>query len=185
MKIKLMLALIPFAMISCGGTEETEQDESDSEVTEEIVEEAEVIPQPVYVPDTSAEQIIVNYMAANKLTGERHESGMYIVTEKPGTGEERPNLLDDVTIYYTGKLLDGTVFDGTQTEPATFPLSNLIVGWQIGIPYFGAGGKGKLIIPPGLAYGENPNGEIPGNSTLMFEIEVVSFVRSQKKPMYF
>jgi FKBP-type peptidyl-prolyl cis-trans isomerase len=183
MKKMMMIALLPFALVACGGTDEKEPDTE--ALTDELVEVPEEIPQPMYVPDTSAEQVIQDYMAANNLTGERHESGMYIVTEKPGTGEDRPDLLDDVTIYYTGKLLDGTVFDGTESEPATFPLSNLIVGWQIGIPYFGEGGKGKLIIPPGLAYGDRANGDIPANSTLMFEIEVVSFAKSKKQQMFF
>jgi FKBP-type peptidyl-prolyl cis-trans isomerase FkpA len=89
-----------------------------------------------------------------------------------------------VTIFYHGFLLDGTEFDGTGEEPATFRLDQLIVGWQIGIPMFGKGGKGKLIIPPGLAYGPNDNGQIPGNSTLMFEIELIDWKKAQKQQMF-
>ncbi len=175
---------LPLALIACGGEEKTNEGENETlEITPEPIEEA--APEVMYTPDTSAEQLIVDYLKANKWTGERHESGMYIVVENAGE-PEKPTLLDDVTIFYTGKLLDGTVFDGTTTEPATFPLSNLIPGWQIGIPYFGEGGKGKLVIPPGLAYGEYGSGEaVPPNATLMFEIELVTFKKSAKKPMYY
>ena len=114
-------------------------------------------------------------MAEKGWEGVKHESGMYIVTDNPGEGEARPTLMDEVTIFYQGYLLDGFQFDGTQGEPATFPLMNLIQGWQIGIPEFGKGGKGKLIIPSDLAYGDRTNGDIPGGSTLMFEIELIDW----------
>lgn len=101
-------------------------------------------------------------------------SGLYIVTEKEG-GAEKPQISQNVTIFYKGYLLDGTVFDGTAEKPANFALAGLIPGWQEGIPFFGKGGKGKLIIPPYLAYGENPPPSIPPNSILVFDIELVDF----------
>jgi len=173
---------------ACSGeTETTTSENTTPEVTEQV---EEVIPVVQFTPDTSQEETILAYLKEKKWDGVRHESGMYVVTENAGTGEARPNLLDEVTIFYKGYLLDGSQFDGTTTEPATFPLANLILGWQIGIPMFGEGGKGKLIIPPGLAYGPDdvtgPDGSvsIPGNSVLMFEIELVSWKKAPAQPQF-
>ncbi|MFK8038819.1 MAG: FKBP-type peptidyl-prolyl cis-trans isomerase [Crocinitomicaceae bacterium] len=111
----------------------------------------------------------------------RLESGIHIYTEKEGS-EEKPKLTDFVTIHYKGYLMDGTLFDGTQNDPATFQLGGLIPGWQQGIPQFGKGGKGVLVIPPSLAYGEKGIGPIPPNSMLYFEIELVDFSATPPEP---
>lgn len=162
--MKNLLILTPVAlMLSCGGETETTTPETE---TPEVVE-------------LTVDQQIENYLTEKGWTAERHESGIYIVTDTVGTGDERPTLNDDVTIFYQGYLLDGTQFDGTQEEPATFPLSNLIEGWQIGIPMFGKGGKGKLVIPSEYGYGSKKVGDIPANSILMFEIELIDWVPSQ------
>lgn len=83
-----------------------------------------------------------------------------------------------ITVKYTGKLDDGTVFDSTDKQggtPATFTLSkgSLIDGWVKGIPGMKVGGKRKLVIPPELGYGPKANGSIPANATLTFDIELV------------
>ncbi len=155
-------------MVSCGGEEETTESESTNNETEEVVEE-------VVEPEVSTEDEILAYLDEKGWEGTRDESGLYIVIDEAGEGEERPTLNDDVTIFYQGFLLDGFQFDGTTDAPATFPLMNLIQGWQIGIPYFGKGGKGKLVIPSDLAYGDRDSGDIPGGSTLMFEIELIDW----------
>jgi len=87
---------------------------------------------------------------------------------------------DTVTIHYTGALAsDGTIFDSsTSGEPATFPLDNLIPGWQEGIPGMKIGGKRRLVIPPALGYGESGSGSsIPPNSVLIFDIELFNTTR--------
>jgi FKBP-type peptidyl-prolyl cis-trans isomerase FkpA len=118
---------------------------------------------------------ILAYLAEKGWKGVKHESGLYVITDKLGEGTDRPVLTDEVTVFYAGFLLDDLKFDGTTEFPATFPLDQLIKGWQIGIPMFGKGGKGKLIMPSDLAYGDRDNGQIPGGSTLVFEIELVDF----------
>ena len=118
---------------------------------------------------------ILAYLAEKGWKAVKHESGLYVVIDNPGEGTARPVITDEVTVLYAGYLLDGLKFDGTTTFPATFPLNQLIDGWQIGIRMFGKGGKGKLIIPSHLAYGNRDQGAIPGGSTLVFEIELVDF----------
>jgi peptidylprolyl isomerase len=81
-----------------------------------------------------------------------------------------------VTIHYTGWLTNGTPFDSSYKTgaPATFPLGTLVKGWQIGIPGMKPGGIRKLVIAPELGYGGRATGDIPPNSTLVFEIELIS-----------
>lgn len=92
-----------------------------------------------------------------------------------GTGSE-VTLADTITVNYEGTLTDGTVFDSSYSrgEPATFPLSGVIQGWQQGITGMKVGGKRKLSIPANLGYGSSPAGEIPPNSDLYFEVELLS-----------
>ena len=105
------------------------------------------------------------------------DSGLFIFIEEEG-GEAKPTLDDYITVYFTGWLTDQTKFDGTADEPVTYLLSELIPGWREGVPYIGAGGKCKLIIPPYLGFGANDDGEIPGDSVVIFDIELVDFSAS-------
>jgi len=94
-----------------------------------------------------------------------------------GTGAEA-SASSTVTVKYTGCLSDGTVFDSTDKhggQPISFPLSNVIVGWQQGIPGMKVGGTRTLVIPGNLAYGANPpaGSGIPANATLTFQIELI------------
>ncbi|MGV6860525.1 MAG: FKBP-type peptidyl-prolyl cis-trans isomerase [Putridiphycobacter sp.] len=145
-----------FFLFACGGNEETkvEKDYVETEYDKQVTE---------YLADKSWKDEV-----------ERLDDGLYIYTEKAGS-EEKPSLQDFVTINYKGMLLNGEVFDGTEGQPATFQLNGLIKGWQEGIPHFGKGGKGTLIIPPELGYGVEGSGPIPPKSVLVFEIELLDF----------
>jgi FKBP-type peptidyl-prolyl cis-trans isomerase len=122
------------------------------------------------------EDIIKKYVTDNKLDAKRTPEGIYYTTERAGSAP-MPTINSSVTVHYKGTLLDGTVFDSSYDRgtPATFPLKGVVKGWQIGIPLFGTGGKGTLIIPSGLAYGPNPRpgGKIKPNDVLIFEVEVI------------
>lgn len=83
---------------------------------------------------------------------------------------------DAITFHYVGVLLDGEQFDASwdRNEPLSYPLANLIPGWQEGIPGMKEGGRRLLVIPGDLAYGEAGRPGIPPNSTLVFVIDVLS-----------
>jgi len=105
---------------------------------------------------------------------------LVIQDETVGTGTEAV-AGDLVTVNYTGKLANGTVFDTSVGKtPFEFVLGagQVIPGWDQGVAGMKVGGKRILIIPPGLAYGPNDYGPIPGNSTLTFEVELLAVATS-------
>ena len=118
------------------------------------------------------EDIIQEYIADNNLDAVATGSGLYYVIETTGNGVF-PDLSSVVTVAYTGKLTDGSVFDQSSSAGISFPLTNVIQGWQEGIPLFSEGGTGKLLIPSALGYGSNAIGSIPANSVLIFDIELL------------
>lgn len=93
-----------------------------------------------------------------------------------GSGES-PRMGSEVTVHYTGTLLDGTKFDSSvdRGQPFTFRigLGQVIRGWDEGVMSMKVGGKRKLIIPPDLGYGSTRKGKIPPNSTLLFDVELL------------
>ena len=112
------------------------------------------------------------YIKANSITATKDPSGLYYQVVTPGTGVY-PAKNSLVTMNYTGKLLNGTVFDSGIISNQ--PLSSLITGWQIGVPYINTGGRLLLLIPSGLGYGDTANGSIPANSVLIFTIDLTGF----------
>jgi len=109
------------------------------------------------------------YISDNSITATKHASGLYYQIINPGTGAT-PTLTSTVKANYTGKFTNNTSFDG---RIASFPLGRVIEGWQIGIPLIKQGGKIKLIVPPYLAYRCNDYNGIPGNSVLVFDVELL------------
>ena len=96
-----------------------------------------------------------------------------VITEGKG---KQPTAKDNVTVHYTGKLLNGTVFDSSvqRNEPATFGVSQVIPGWTEALQLMKEGDKWILFIPSDLAYGERgAGGEIPPHSALIFEVELL------------
>jgi len=133
-------------------------------------------------PTTQADKdknIIIKYIMDNKLKNvQSTPSGIYYVMEKEGTGDAHPTMSSNIKAHYHGTLLDGTVFDSSvdKGRPFDFQLGRVVKGWQEAIPLLTKGGKGKFIIPSGLAYGpRGAGGKIGPNSVLIFDIELLDF----------
>lgn len=96
-----------------------------------------------------------------------------------GYGKVHPSIKDWVTIHYEGKLINGKIFDSSlgKGKPPTFKLNNLIEAWQRVVPLMVVGDKWRLVVPPAMGYGERPSGSIPGNSILIFELELLNIGR--------
>ncbi len=119
------------------------------------------------------EQSIKDFIAAKSIQGAiRHSSGLYYIISAPGSGNVTYTSSTTVSTKYTGRLLNGQVFDSSATG-ISFALSQVIAGWQIGIPLIQKGGKIRLLIPSALAYGNTATGAIPANSVLDFDVELL------------
>ncbi len=118
-------------------------------------------------------EIIENYISEHKLNAvEYQNSGLFYVIEKEG-GSQHPTKYSQITINYKGYLTNGSVFDSN--DNIMFSLDRLIVGWQLGIPLIGESGTIKLLIPSGMAYGKISKPNIPANSVLIFDIDLLLF----------
>lgn len=113
-------------------------------------------------------------------------SGVLMKTTKAGDTGKKPSVADTVSVRYTGKLVDGTVFDSStkdengvpvqfvagEGETVALPLGQLIKAWAEAIPLLGVGGQCTLIVPADQAYGDRAVGIIPPGATLIFDIEL-------------
>ena len=102
------------------------------------------------------------------------ESGLQYLILKEGNGV-KPGPNDAVTVHYTGRLIDGTVFDSSveRGEPATFGVGQVIPGWVEGLQLMSEGAAWRLFIPSNLAYGPHGTGPIQPNSTLIFDVQLI------------
>jgi FKBP-type peptidyl-prolyl cis-trans isomerase len=103
-------------------------------------------------------------------------SGLQYKVIKEGTGIS-PEISDTVNFIYTGTLIDGTTFDSSRDNPIKIPLTQLIKGWQEGLPLMKEGAKYMFYIPSDLAYS---GGQFAGK-TLIFDVELVSVHKAPKK----
>lgn len=136
-----------------------------------------------YTPSLNDEELAANkqaslaYLEANKVMEGIMvtESGLQYKQLQAGTGTVHPKVADMVKVHYEGMLADGTVFDSSvkRGEPITFGLERVIVGWKEGLQLMVVGDKTRFFIPPSLAYGEQWAGDIPPNSALIFDVELL------------
>ncbi len=118
------------------------------------------------------EALIQDFIAEHNLVTQTTPSGLHYIIDLPGSSQH-PTINDDITFSYVGFLLNGDIFD--LGDHVTYPLSGLIEGFQEGMPLFGKGGGGRLIIPSHLAYGESPQAGIPANSVIVFDVSLIDF----------
>ena len=119
--------------------------------------------------------------AAAEKDATKTASGLVIKTVTAGTGAT-PTAEDMVKVHYTGKFVDGKVFDSSveRNEPATFPLSGVIPCWTEAVQLIKVGGKAQVTCPPELAYGdEGRPPQMRGGATLVFDIELLDIVKPE------
>jgi FKBP-type peptidyl-prolyl cis-trans isomerase len=132
--------------------------------------------------------IIAAYLAKNKITAVQSPEGVFVVTKEAGDAANRIDSSKVASVYYKGYTLKGEVFDTNikPNDPTTKPYDvkvgsgAVIPGWDIGLKYFGKGGKGVLYIPAMLAYGPQANGVIKAYDNLAFDIEIQNVTPAPK-----
>ncbi|MFQ3575062.1 MAG: FKBP-type peptidyl-prolyl cis-trans isomerase [Cytophagales bacterium] len=127
---------------------------------------------------------IKKYLTSNNLKSTVLADGLHYVSKKPSKLKIKPSKGDTVSVHYTGKLMDGKVFDSSvqRGTPIEFPLGigYVIPGWDQGIANMIEGESGMLLIPSHLGYGPQGSGPIPGNAILIFDVELVKVKKLKK-----
>ena len=113
--------------------------------------------------------------AAKEKGARKTASGLIFIPVKDGKGKQ-PSSTSTVKVHYTGRLIDGTVFDSSvqRGKPVEFPLNKVIPCWTEGLTMMKVGGKAKLVCPSSIAYGDLGRPPIiPGGATLVFKVELL------------
>ena len=166
----VMAALLMAGMASCGGN--TSNVESTEDATPDYgqqIKDNKTIGREFMEENAKKDSVI------------QTKSGLQYMVIKEGTGI-KPNATDTVTVHYTGKLIDGTVFDSSVNsgEPATFALDQVIPGWTEGLQLMSEGSEYRLFIPSELAYGSKGAGDqILPNSTLIFDVQLIKVTKKK------
>ena len=127
---------------------------------------------PTTTAPESEVSALESYISANSISTIKDNRGFYYTIVTPG-GESKPDACSTVKVNYSGSLTNGSVFDSG--NGVSFPLANLIIGWQQGIPLVGKAGKIILYLPPSLGYGSSAQNGIPANSIMIFTIDLLDF----------
>jgi len=162
--LSLMTLMVLFAF-SCTKS----QADKDREIIEEYIASHSL--GAVEYGSTGLFYVIEDYIASHSLGAVEYGStGLFYVIERPG-GSIKPSYGSNIEVNYDGYLTDGTVFDSGDTLGLN--LAYTILGWQYGIPLIGEGGRIKLLIPSTLGYGAKEVGDIPKNSVLIFDVDLI------------
>ena len=184
----IAVAATALCVASCGKQKPTAEDSAavDSLVGMVMQEQADSATAAEAAADNAGSVNMADYNAAFFKGNSGYQttpSGLKYVTVVEGTGAS-PKETDVVTVHYTGRLLDGTVFDSSveRGEPTSFPLQMVIKGWTEGLQLMKVGGKTVFYIPSDLAYGPQgtPGGPIGPNADLIFEVELIGIDGGQQ-----
>lgn len=152
-KVKVLLLLFVFSTVLINGCKKSDPYDANAQLAKD-------------------EELIKNYLTTNNITATRHETGVYYIVSEPGSGDVVYTTNTSIKVNYKLRLLGGQVIEQS-TEPYSNLLGNLIMGWQIGISQIQKGGKMRLFVPSGYAYGPQATNKVPANSILDFDIELV------------
>jgi FKBP-type peptidyl-prolyl cis-trans isomerase FkpA len=122
------------------------------------------------VPTAAEVASLQSYITANSLPATQHPDGFFYRIVASGSGAT-PTLASTVTFKYTGRLMDGSIFDQSTTG-ITYPLNQLILGFRKGLPLIQKGGSIILYLPPSLGYGCQAVSGIPPGSNLIFTVDL-------------
>ncbi len=105
-------------------------------------------------------------------------SGLQYKVVHAGPPGPSPKPGDAIKVHYEGKLLDGTVFDSSfaRNQPMLAPLAHLVPAWMEAVPMMHVGDEWILYVPPSLGYGEADHGPIPGNSVMVFRLQLLGML---------
>jgi FKBP-type peptidyl-prolyl cis-trans isomerase FkpA len=117
-------------------------------------------------------QLMADYVKKSGMAFKTTASGLQYSVQKEGTGESPKNGYS-CKCNYVGKFLDGKIFD--QNKGVDMPIGGMIPGFNEALMMMKKGGKATFLIPPAIGYGEQGGGPIPGNSPLVFEVELLDF----------
>lgn len=179
-KINALLAGLVFcstafcSLSACAGSKSEQEKIADTAV--EAAEEGPAVADATADPANNNQPMTAKGKEINGGEWTKLPSGLEYQVIKEGKGE-KPKATDVVSVYYTGYLTDGTVFDSTDFhggQPISFPLNQVIPGWTEGVQLMPVGSQYRFRIPANLAYGERGGGPIPPNATLIFDVELVS-----------
>ena len=165
-------------LVGCSDQDEAQQEADQlAEETGQAVDAAPAMPgepEAVPAPDNVAEP---------PEDAEKSASGLAWIVLEDAAGTDSPTVQDTVTVHYTGWTTDGQMFDSSvaRDEPATFPLNQLIAGWQEAIPLMTVGDKYRFWIPGELAYDNSTRPGAP-KGTLVFDIELLGVKRANAEP---
>lgn len=168
-----MLSGSAFSLTACAGTKSEQDKIADTAV--EAAEEGPAVANATGDPAANNQPMTDKAKGLNDGNWTKLPSGLEYQVLKEGNGP-KPSAADVVTVYYTGYLTNGDVFDSTDLhggEPATFPLSQVIPGWTEGVQLMPVGSQYRFRIPSELAYGPRGGGPIPPNATLIFDVELL------------
>ena len=125
------------------------------------------------ISTSNQEENVTKTLSADTITT---ASGLQYRVLTEGSGTESPGSSSVVTVHYSGKLMDGTIFDSSyqRNQPASFPVNGVIRGWTEALQLMHVGDKWELTIPADLGYGSRGAGNaIPPDATLIFEVELL------------
>jgi len=179
-----ILVMAALALAGCRNKETSGTSSASTEPTSTTADKpaatASAKPAPAEKPSIPAPKDV----AAPPANAQRSESGLSWVVLKPGTGTDKPNPDDKVTVHYTGWSADGTMFDSSEVRgrPTTFSLSRVIAGWTEGVGLMTKGERRRFWIPANLAYGDKPVRPGMPSGQLTFDVELLDIAAAPIVP---